>query len=651
VNGNRLKCLHPAVPHFLSSRNLFAALLLLGAPAASLDGQWLTGYYSAQNGVLPISAIPWSKYTHVIHFAASTPGDGTVSMYYLTQAEINTLISARPAGKKVLVCLKDNDSNYNAIPQSAAPGSIATFVNNIVNFVNSNGYDGVDIDWEKNINATQYQDLLSRLRSAMPTKVITIASNPGGKAVAAASQGVLDQVNVMCYDLDWGSSVSWYVDALLQNGNSNVLTCDWDVAQFTAAGVAAAKIGVGVPYYGRRWPGVTQPLKTSNFSKAITFFYRDLVKDATRWQPQNQVYDSAYKANYLSIASLNEFDSYTGTQFISDAVAWQKSKGFGGFMTFTLEYEYLAGQLGDAAYPLSTALYNGLYGSATAPAPPILTSATPVSSTEVDLAWTNPVNSTATANAVLRCTGLGCTPSSAIASISSAAASYKDTSVSASTTYMYAIRASNSTGATSSNSISATTPAPTAPAAPTLNSVTGVSPTEIDLAWTNHATNATGIRVLRCMGNPCTPSMVIATLPVSAVAYANTGLASATAYTYLVEAYNSGGNGNSNTMSGMTLSGSQAPAAPVLTLSNSGKPLIVLHWTENTSTAPVSSFDVLRCQGSGCTPSAVIASTLPASASSFTDSGLSRRTMYGYVIRANNGSGSTLSSTVYTATH
>src|SRR2546426_11816752 len=84
------------------NRHARAALLLvlIAAPfSAGLYGQpWITGYYSAQNGNLPISQIPWAKYTHVIHFAASTDGQGNVILYYLTQDEINLLTRSNPPG-------------------------------------------------------------------------------------------------------------------------------------------------------------------------------------------------------------------------------------------------------------------------------------------------------------------------------------------------------------------------------------------------------------------------------------------------------------------------------------------------------------------------------------------------------------------------
>jgi chitinase len=180
--------------------------------------------------------------------------------------------------------------------------------------------------------------------------------------VAAASYPVLDQINVMCYDMDLWSGYSWYNDALI-NGGSNNSTCSTRVGQVLSAGVPASKIGIGIPYYGRRWTGCTQAFQSScPAGNAKTFFFRDLAMDSTRWQPQYQFYDPQYNADYLSIPGLNEFDSYNGPRFMTDAAAWAKASGLGGFMVFTQEYEYLPNQTGDAQYPLSSALYNAVFG-------------------------------------------------------------------------------------------------------------------------------------------------------------------------------------------------------------------------------------------------------------------------------------------------
>src|SRR5207244_8322293 len=103
-------------------------------------GQWITGFYSAGNGVLSIANIPWTKYTHINHFAAapgvdsSGNGNGTVELHYLTTTEITQIVlAAHAAGKKVIVTIKDNDSHLGAFGQSTSPTLLATFVSNITN--------------------------------------------------------------------------------------------------------------------------------------------------------------------------------------------------------------------------------------------------------------------------------------------------------------------------------------------------------------------------------------------------------------------------------------------------------------------------------------------------------------------------------------
>jgi chitinase len=344
----------------LPEKVVFSTFLL----AVTLHGGWITGFYAAQNGIQPPSAIPWGKYTHIVHFAAAPGAKASVDLHYLTKREIGEFIGSRPQGKKALVCIKDNDGDLNAFARDTEPGLMDEFVANIAGFVKKNRYDGVDIDWEKNVNVAQYTQLIARLRAALPDQIVTVDVGNWGnlEKVAAASQANLDQINVACYDMDVGNGYSWYNSALLQNGNASVMTCDWRINAFTKAGVAAARIGVGIPFYGRRWTGVTQALVKGNFSSS-TVQYNQLVTDVARWQPQYQGYDKGYRSNYLSIPRLKEFDSYTGPQALADTASWIKSRGFGGVMTYSLHYEYLAGQAGDDRYPLSTALYNAISSS------------------------------------------------------------------------------------------------------------------------------------------------------------------------------------------------------------------------------------------------------------------------------------------------
>jgi hypothetical protein len=60
------------------------------------------------------------------------------------------------------------------------------------------------------------------------------------------------------------------------------MTCDWRVRAFTQAGVSRNKIGIGIPFYWRRWTGVTEALQLKGPRSAGWINYRDLVTDDRR---------------------------------------------------------------------------------------------------------------------------------------------------------------------------------------------------------------------------------------------------------------------------------------------------------------------------------------------------------------------------------
>jgi len=356
-----------------NATNSPATITLAGSgQPATAPGQWITGFYSAGNGVLSIANIPWTKYTHINHFAAapgvdsSGNGNGTVELHYLTTTEITQIVlAAHAAGKKVIVTIKDNDSHLGAFGQSTSPTLLATFVSNIANFVNSNGYDGVDFDWEQQINSSQYESLLSSMRATFGTSklILTDMGNWNNMpAVAAASYSDIDQINLMCYDME-KQTYSWHNDALFQNGDTTKMTCDWRVGAFTTAGVPKAKIGIGIPFYGYRWTGCTQPLVNACTLGGYAS-YSAIVTNSTWYAGgANHHWDSTYSGDYLSVSSSNMFITYNDTTSIQGIVNWQKAQGFGGFMTFTVDYEYLSGQTGNAGFPLSTALCQQTFGT------------------------------------------------------------------------------------------------------------------------------------------------------------------------------------------------------------------------------------------------------------------------------------------------
>jgi hypothetical protein len=189
------------------------------------------------------------------------------------------------------------------------------------------------------------------------------------------------------------------------------------------------------------------------------------------------------------------------------------------------------------------------------PAAPTNLTATAVSSSQINLAWTDNANNE-TGFKIERCQNAGCSNFAQIATVGANVTTYSNTGLTASTSYSYRVRATNLGGDSAySNTASATTPATsTVPAAPSNLTATVISISQINLSWTDNSNNETGFKIERCQGSACTNFVEIATTGANATSFSNTGLARNTRYRYRVRAFNAVGNsGYSNIVAARTL--------------------------------------------------------------------------------------------------
>ncbi|KAI6601290.1 hypothetical protein MCOR06_000373 [Pyricularia oryzae] len=178
--------------------------------------------------------------------------------------------------------------NYHIFRNGVKPENRERLADNLVNFVVTNGLDGLDIDWEypsaPNLGegvpqgepeeALNYLRLLASIRRKMPKgKSLSIAAPASywylKQFPIAAMSELLDYIVYMTYDLhgQWDAGNKWATPGCptgncLRSHVNRTLTMD-SLVMITKAGVPSNKVLVGVSSYGRSFqmadPSCTGP--------------------------------------------------------------------------------------------------------------------------------------------------------------------------------------------------------------------------------------------------------------------------------------------------------------------------------------------------------------------------------------------------------
>jgi hypothetical protein len=194
-----------------------------------------------------------------------------------------------------------------------------------------------------------------------------------------------------------------------------------------------------------------------------------------------------------------------------------------------------------------------------APNAPSGLSASAVSSSQINLSWTDN-SSNETGFEVKRATDSGFTQNVTWHG-GITGTSYSDTGLSASTTYYYKVRAQ---GTAQSSAYSAAVSATTSPSGATIPNppsgltATAVSNSRVDLSWTDNSNNETGFEVKRATDSGFTTDVVWRG-GISGTSYSDTGLSASTTYYYKVRAEGTAGKSAYSTAVNVTTSGSTLP--------------------------------------------------------------------------------------------
>ena len=356
------------------------------APASSgaATGMWVSGFYVGwMTGQYPPSAIDFTSLTHIMVFSVLPRTDGTLDTTMFMGSTSGPAMAkdvasrAHTAGRKAILAVGGAGSQSSFVG-ATAPATIDAFVANLVQVVADWGYDGVDLDWEP-IATTDYaafNSLVAKLRAARPGMLVTADVNWRSSNFPMSSQeqafyaglgSSLDQVNIMTYGMAdaWSGWVSWHSSALAGHASNHPSSVAISVDQYLGAGVPAAKLGMGIGFYGSCWSSpVTAPLQAPSGSRVVTTVnYADIMKSYHSAGAYR--YDTTAQAPYLSSStgigpSSCTFLSYEDEQSVAAKADYARQRGLGGTIIWQINggYNSAAGDPGALLRAVGNAFLN-----------------------------------------------------------------------------------------------------------------------------------------------------------------------------------------------------------------------------------------------------------------------------------------------------
>ncbi len=269
---------------------------------------------------------------------------------------------------------------------------------------------------------------------------------------------------------------------------------------------------------------------------------------------------------------------------------------------------------------------------ATPPNPPLAPTdliATVLSSTQVNLAWTDN-SDIETGYVVERRVEDGSFLE--IETLGASSTTFTDTGLSAETTYSYRVKAVGLGGPSSYTETQTVTTTALPPGTPQGLRVAFASGSLVKLTWTDQSSNETHFSIER--RSATVPFAVVGTVGANVTEYHDSGVSPLETYIYRIRAFNAGGNSEYSNLASTTTPPT-VPAAPGnLTVAVASGSSVRLNWSDNSLNE--THFKIERKQGDGIF---VLLRELGSGVTTFVDSSLTPNTSFTYRVKARNAGG------------
>jgi len=343
----------------------------------------IVGYVFPQNNILGPGEIAARKLTRINYAFANVQGGRIVNGYSNDDQNLATLVALKQQNPSLTVMVSVGGWLWSGVFSDLAltKQSRETFIASVADYLDRHQLDGLDIDWEypgmpgseAHFRAEDQQNftlLLKELRARFNglekrlhrRLYLTIAAGASSDYIAHTEmkqvQKYVDTVNLMAYDYYQPSDgVTGHHAPLFTNpADPKKISDDRSVHEFEQAGIPAAKIVLGVPFYGHIWGsvpaanhGLFQPGKETPQGYApYGLGPNELLKAG-----YVRYWDSLASAPYLYNAEKQMFVSYEDPQSLAMKCKYVLDRKLGGVMFW--DYE------GDPAGVLLDAVNAGLH--------------------------------------------------------------------------------------------------------------------------------------------------------------------------------------------------------------------------------------------------------------------------------------------------
>jgi len=308
------------------------------------------------------------------------------------------LKSQNPTLKALVAIGGWNEGSTKYSNMAATAVSRQIFVQSAVNFLQTHGFDGLDMDWEYPANRggiaedrENFITLLRELKEAFaPYGFMLTAAVSCGKGTVDTAYDIpamsmyLDFINLMCYDMHgaWetftGHNSPLYVNPKIDTGDSLFFNVDYAVNMWLDRGAPASKLTLGMPLYGRGftlnsatnnglYAPANQPLPAGPFTREAGFWGYNEICTQINQGGWSFTVDPYYKAPYMSKGNLwIGFDDSTS---LREKTKYAMSKGLAGAMIWSLETDDFTGSCNGIPFILLKTIVSTLNGGVI-PTPP-----------------------------------------------------------------------------------------------------------------------------------------------------------------------------------------------------------------------------------------------------------------------------------------